>query len=111
MTLGMNKEGLRTADFACCESVEIERFSGRFKVDGMHDGNIYMVELPKRVRNQAIFRDDNSSFSKGQNGRYYFVFTLDEKRLEQVPKELVRQARAIAEKIRTILLNDEEDAE
>ena len=111
LTLGRTKEGLRTADFACCENVEIERFSGLFKVDGMHDGNVYMAEMPKRVKNSPIFRDDNSSFSKGKNGKYYFCFILNEKQLEQIPDELVRQATAIAEKIRTILLNDEEDAE
>ena len=111
LTLGRTREGLRTADFACCENVEIERFSGLFKVDGMHDGNVYMAEMPKRVKNSPIFRDDNSSFSKGKNGKYYFCFILNEKQLEQIPDELVRQATAIAEKIRTILLNDEEDAE
>lgn len=109
LTLGRTKEGLRTADFACCENVEIERFSGLFKVDGMHDGNVYMAEMPKRVKNSPIFRDDNSSFSKGKNGKYYFCFILNEKQLEQIPDELVRQATAIAEKIRTLLLNDEED--
>ena len=57
-----------------------------------------MVEKPKRVKNTPIFRDDNSSLSKGKNGRYYFVFSLEEERIEELPEELVRQAVAIAEK-------------
>jgi hypothetical protein len=57
-----------------------------------------MVEKPKRVRNTPIFRDDNSSLSKGKNGRYYFFFSLEEERIEELPEELVRQAVAIAEK-------------
>ena len=111
LTLGRTKEGLRTADFACCENVEIERFSGLFKVDGMHDGNVYMAEMPKKVRNSPIFREDNSSFSRGVNRQYYYILMMPDEQLEQIPDELVRQATAIAEKIRTILLNDEEDAE
>ena len=106
LTLGKTKEGLRTADFACCENVEIERFSGLFKVDGMHDGNVYMAEMPKRVKNSPIFRDDNSSFSKGKNGKYYFCFILDEKQLEQLPAKLVNQACVIADKVRAELIEN-----
>ena len=106
MTIGKTKEGLRTADFICNEYVEMEAFEGKCKVQMMRDGMVYITELPKRVRNQAIFRDDNSSFSKGQNGRYYFVFSMDEASLEQLPHRLVRQARAIAEKIQKQLIID-----
>ena len=106
MTIGKTKEGLRTADFICNDYVEMEAFEGKCKVQMMRDGMVYITELPKRVRNQAIFRDDNSSFSKGQNGRYYFVFTMDEASLEQLPHQLVRQARAIAEKIQKQLIID-----
>ena len=104
MTIGKTKKGLRTADFVCSEYVEMDAFEGKCKVQMMRDGMVYITELPKRVRNQAIFRDDNSSFSKGQNGRFYFVFTMDEASLEQLPHRLVRQARAIAEKIQKQLI-------
>ena len=99
MTLGMLENGLRTADFMCCEDVEMEAFSGTFKVEGMHDGNVYMTQLPKRIRNKAIFRDDNASLSQGQDKRWYFYFSLDEDQLEQLPEKLVRQAGAIAQKV------------
>ena len=99
LTLGMLENGLRTADFSCCEDVELDAFSGTFKVQGMRDGNVYMTEQPKRVRNKALFRDDNASLSHGHDGRWYFHFSLDEDQLEQLPEKLVRQASAIAQKV------------
>ena len=99
MTLGMLENGLRTADFMCCEDVEMEAFSGTFKVEGKRDGNVYMTQQPKRIRNKAIFRDDNASLSQGQDKRWYFYFSLDEDQLEQLPEKLERQAIAIAQKV------------
>ena len=90
----------------CCEDVEMEAFITKCKVQGMRDGNIYMTELPKRHKNKPIFRDDNSSLSLGRDGKYYFVFTLSEQQLEELPQELVRQASAIAQKVlRTLIEN------
>ena len=68
-------------------------------VEGKRDGNVYMTEKPKRIRNKAIFRDDNASLSQGQDKRWYFYFSLDEDQLEQLPDKLVRQAGAIAQKV------------
>ena len=99
MTIGMLENGLKTADFQCCEDIEMETFSGTFKVQGMRDGNVYMTQIPKRVRNKAIFRDDNASLSQGQDRRWYFYFSLDEDELELLPEKLVRQASAIAQKV------------
>ena len=99
MTLGMLENGLHTADFMCCEDVELEAFSGTFKVQFMRDGNLYMTERPKRVRNKALFRDDNASLSHGQDGRWYFYFSLDEDQIGELPEQLVRQASAIAQKV------------
>ena len=99
MTIGMLENGLMTADFMCCEDVEMQTFSGTFKVEGKHDGNVYMTEKPKRRRNKALFRDDNASLSQGQDKRWYFYFSLDEDQLEQLPEKLERQAIAIAQKV------------
>ena len=99
MTIGMLENGLKTADFMCCENVEMEAFSGTFKVQVMRDGNVYMTQRPKRIRNKAIFRDDNASLSQGQDKRWYFYFSLDEDQLEQLPEKLVHQASAIAQKV------------
>jgi hypothetical protein len=98
ITIGKLKDGRTIGEFLNCEDARIKPFSGNFRVQGSSRGNIYMVEKPKRVRNTPIFRDDNSSLSKGKNGRYYFVFSLEEERIEELPEELVRQAVAIAEK-------------
>ena len=108
LTLGILENGLRIADFQCCEDVELDAFSGTFKVEGKRDGNVYMTEMPKRIRNKAIFRDDNASLSQGQDKRWYFYFSLDEDQLEQLPEKLVRQASAIAQKvIRELILKQQ----
>ena len=99
LTLGMLKNGLHTADYMCSEDVTMDAFSGTFKVEAKRDGNVYMSEKPKRVRNKAIFRDDNASLSHGQDKRWYFYFSLDEDRIDDLPELLVRQASAIAQKV------------
>ena len=99
MTSGWLETGLRTLDFMCCEDVEAEPFKGDFHVQGMRDGNVYMQQKPKRVRNKPIFRDDNSSLSKGRDGRWYFCFSMDGERIGELPEELVRQAKTIARKV------------
>jgi len=99
MTIGMLENGLHTADFQCCEDVELDAFSGTFKVEGMRDGNVYMTEKPKRIKNKPIFREDDSSFSHGKDKKYYFFFSLDEDQLELLPEKLVRQASVIAQKV------------
>ncbi len=106
MTFNMLENGLRTAEFECCEDVEMEVFCTQCKVQVMRDGNVYITELPKRIRNKAIFRDDNCSLSLGQNKRYYFVFSLDEEQLAELPEKLVSQASAIAQKVlRELIFN------
>ena len=105
MTIGMLENGLKMADFMCCEDVEMEAFSGTFKVQVMHDGNIYMQQKPQRVRNKAIFRDDNATLSQGQDRRWYFYFSLDEDQLPLLPEKLVSQASTIAQKVIRELIN------
>ena len=99
MVFGELENGLRAAEFECCEDVEMEPFIGNCKVQMMRDGNVYITELPKRIRNKALFREDNSSLSKGQNGRYYFYFSLPVEEVEHLPEKLVKEASAIAGKV------------
>ena len=99
MVFGQTEDGLRTADFECCEDVHLEAFTGKCKVQIMRDGTVYITALPKRVKNQPMFREDNSSLSKGKDGRYYFYFSLPEQLVDELPKELVRQASVIANKV------------
>ena len=106
MTFGKCENGLRFADFECCEDVEMEPFVGNCKVQIMRDGNVYITERPKRIRNRALLRDDNSSLSLGQNGRFYFVFSLPAAELDKLPAQLVRQASAIAGKFMRLIMED-----
>jgi hypothetical protein len=99
MTFGKLETGLRTLDFECCEDVAAEPFRGDFHVQGMRDGNVYMTEKPKRHKNKPIFRDDNCSLSHGHNGKFYFVFTMDDDCLGELPQQLVQQAGNIAQKV------------
>ena len=99
LAVGRLENGLHAADFMCCEDIQAKPFQGTFKVQMMRDGNLYMSELKHRVRNKAIFRDDNATLSQGQDKRWYFYFSLDEDQLELLPQKLVRQASAIAQKV------------
>ena len=54
LTLGKLENGLRTLDFMCCENAVMEPFKGNFHVQGMRDGNIYMTERKKRIRNDSL---------------------------------------------------------
>ena len=108
MAFGKLETGLRTLDFECCEDVVGEAFSGTFRVQGMRDGNVYMTEKPQRHKNNAIFRDDNCSLSHGRNHKYYFVFTLDDDRIKELPYLLVRQSGIIAQKVMRKILSGKE---
>ena len=103
VNLGELKDGLRIANIVSCEDVEVEGFIGRCKVQLLRDGHIQIVQLPKRLRNKPIFRDDNCTFTLGKDGRYYFVFTMPEQLIYEIPGQLRRQAGAIAEKIEEAL--------
>ena len=98
MTIG-RVENMIHAEFMCCEDVRIDAAVTNCKVQLMRDGNVYITELPKRVKNKPMFRDDNCSLSLGRDGRYYFVFSLPEQLVDELPKQLVRQASAIAQKV------------
>ena len=99
MAFGKLENGQRTLDFECCEDVAAEAFHGDFRVQGMRDGNVYISELPRRHKNKPIFRDDNCSLSYGHNGKFYFVFTMDDDRLGDLPQQLIQQAGNIARKV------------
>lgn len=99
MTVGRLENGRHRADFQCCEVVETEKFTGLFRLQCMHDGNFYMEERPKRIKNKPLFRQDNSSVSLGRNGQYYFVFWMPEDEVELMPEKLVEQASEAAAKV------------
>ena len=105
MTFAKNSNNLNIIDFNCTEmDVELDPYSGRFKVQIMHDGDVYITEMKKRKRNKPIFREDNSSLSLGFDGRYYFCFSLDAEEVEELPDKLVHQALLIAQKVVNCIL-------
>lgn len=99
VSLGELKNGLRVAEIMSIDHVKAEPFKGRCKMQLMRDGNIYLTQVPKRVKNKPLFRDDNSSFTIGRNHMVYFNFCMPEVLLNEVPQQLVRQASAIAQKV------------
>ena len=108
MAIGKLENGLHTLDFECVEDIVAEPIVGNFHVQVMRDGNMYMTEKAKRHKGKPIFRDDNCSLSHGSNGKYYFVFTMDDEELGQLPQQLVQQAGNIARKVLKELIFEKE---
>ena len=107
MTISMLENSLRTADFECCEDAEVEAFIGRFKVQCMRDGNVYMEELPKRQKNKPLFRLEHSSMTLGRDGWFYFGFRMPESELKVLPKALRREAARAAFILKENYLNSQ----
>ena len=105
LTIGKLNDNLYQADFQCCEDVEVESFIGRFRVQGTHNGDLYMQELPKRTRNKPLFRLDNSTLTLGSDGMYYFIFRLSESEVKALPELLMKDAREAVAKIVRMILN------
>ena len=111
MTFGKLDDGLNALDFSSFEAVEMEPFSATCKVQAMRDGNVYITEKPKRVRNKPLFREDNSSLTLGRDGNYYFVFKLSEELVKELPDRLVQQSLAIAQKVQRGIIGGKEATE
>lgn len=108
MTFGKNDNGRNMLDFMCTEMAEIAPFIADCKVQVMHDGNVYINERPKRLRNSPLFREDNSSLTLGRDGKYHFVFTMPAVLVDELPGQLVLQAVAIAQKVERNILKRKE---
>lgn len=106
MSLSKFENGIFAAQFECCEDVNMEPQTTRCKVQTMRDGNVYISELPRRHRNKPLYREDNSSLSLGQDGRYHFVFTLTQEQINELPAKLVHQASKIAHKVMMDLIGN-----
>ena len=92
--------GLVVADFKNYDpEVEVEPVAGKFKGRLMRDGNLYLEQLPRRIRNRPKYRQDHSSVSIGRNGKGYFVMVVDEAELDAFPQILVREANEAAAKM------------
>ena len=103
MTFGLVDNNLHILDFCSTDFAEMEPFIADCKVQAMRDGNVYITEKPKRVRNTPLFREDNCTFSLGHDGRYYFVFTMPKEQVKTLPDKLVHQALSIAQKVARVV--------
>ena len=106
MSFSKFENGMFAAQFECCEDVNMNPQTTRCKVQTMRDGNVYITELPKRSKNKALYREDNSSLSLGRDGRYHFTFSLPQEQIEQLPAKLVQQAGIIAHKVMMDLIGN-----
>ena len=100
MTFGELENGLRTADFMCCDDVALEAFVGLCKVQIMRDGNVYVTEAPKRIRRKPDFREDNMSLSLHRKGKCYAMFVCNDDEIDDLPEMLTKQSIRLADKLR-----------
>lgn len=103
MTYGKLDNNLNQANFAPCEHVEVPPYIGRFKVQRLNNGYLYLVELAKRIRNSPLFRLAHSSFSFGRNAVYYYNFYAPDSELERIPELLEQEAHEAAERVRAMI--------
>ena len=103
VTIQKKDDGLHTADFQCCEDVQMEPFAGNFRVQGMRDGNIYMGQIPKRIRNKPKFREDHSSLSITSHRKIYVVFCESVDEINEAPKNMVREVQRLAKKLEALI--------
>ena len=103
MTIGKLDNNLNQASFAPCEHVETIPFIGRFKVQLLRNGYMYIEQLAKRIRNHTLFRLAHSSFSYGRNAVYYYNFFAPDSEVEHIPDWLEKEAHEAAEKMREML--------
>ena len=109
MTFGKLDDGLNALDFAATEAAAVEPFTATCLVQAMRDGNVYITEKPKRLRNKPLFREDNCSLTLGRDGRYYFAFSLPAELVKELPDRLVHQSLAIAQKVECHILGGKEE--
>ena len=105
MTIGKLDNDLNQASFAPCEHVEVDPFIGRFKVQLLRNGYLYLEQLAKRIRNHPLFRLPHSSLSFSRNAKYYYVLSAPESEAEVLPDILEQEAHEAAERLREMLGN------
>ena len=105
MTIGKLDNNLNQASFVPCEHVEIDPFIGRFKVQLLRNGYLYLEQLAKRIRNHPLFKLPHSSLSFGRDANYYFVLKAPESEAERLPDIMEQEAHDAAERLRDMLKN------
>ena len=99
VTIQKTEDGLHNIDFQCCEDVKVKPVKADFDVQLMNDGNIYMQEKKKKkqTRNRRpLYKLEDSTFSQGKDGKFYFSFRLPSAQAKELPIRLASQAEVIA---------------
>jgi hypothetical protein len=103
MTIGKLDNNLNLASFQPTEYVEVAPCIGRFKVQILRNGVVYLEQLAKRIRNSPLFRLAHSSLSYGRNAIYYYNFYVPDSELERIPDLLELEAHEAAERLRKMI--------
>ena len=103
MTIGKLDNNLNQASFMPCEHVEVDPYIGRFKVQLLRNGYLYLEQLAKRIRNHPLFRLTHSSLSFGRNAKYYYVLSAPESEAEHIPDWLEQEAHEAAKRLREMM--------
>jgi hypothetical protein len=99
MSFDKLENGQHTADFVCTEHVEIEAFSGEFKVQALRNGCVTMVQKPKRYRGEPIRRGLHWSLSLTRDGMILINWRLPIGEIDKAPFLLRFEAQDMAEAI------------
>lgn len=99
MNFSQMENGRHICDFQNMDTVMMEPFSGKCRLQVMRNGNAYITELKKRRRGKPLFRLDHSSLSLGQNDVFYFVLTMPKDQVEALAETLVWESGEAALKV------------
>jgi hypothetical protein len=93
MAYGRLEDGRKTADFVNFEETQMEPVVGKFHVQLMRDGNMYMTQEKPRVRQKPVLKLAHSSVSFGKDGFDRYVFTLPSEQRSEFCQLLHDEAR------------------
>ena len=99
MSFDKLENGQHIADFVCTEHVEIEPFSGEFKVQALRNGCMTMVQKPKRYRGTPVRRGLHWSLSLTRNGQILINWRMPIGEIDKAPLFLRFDALEMAEAI------------
>ena len=99
MSFDKLENGQHIADFVCTEHVEIEPFSGEFKVQALGNGCMTMVQKPKRYRGTPVRRGLHWSLSLTRNGQILINWRMPIGEIDKAPLFLRFDALEMAEAI------------
>ena len=102
MSFDKLKNGQHIADFVSTEHVEIEPFSGDFRVQVQRNGCVTMVQKPRKIRRGPIRRGDRWTVTLTSDGFILINWRCPDADIQIAPKLLKKDAREIAEALEEV---------